>query len=82
MITTLKEWKLFKMKNLQLILKILNTKTAAVNVPTTPPKPIESTSDMLMKKMVDLQNQMLSVMNEIADNTTKSLASDSNMINH
>jgi hypothetical protein len=57
-------------------------KTQTVKAPTTPSKPTESVSDMLMKKMVDLQNQMLSVMNEIADNTTKSLASDSNMINH
>lgn len=57
------------------------TGTAKVQ-PQKEVKPQKTKSDELMEKMVKIQNQLLAVMQEVADNTSKGLASNSSMIDH
>lgn len=60
-----------------------NTGTAVTSTKTgATTKANKSNTDTLMEKMVNLQTQLLSVMNEVADNTSKSMATNSDMINH
>ncbi len=45
-------------------------------------KPQKTKQDELMERMVSIQNQLLTVMQEVADNTSKGLVSNSNMIDN